>query len=326
MHTRPFPSWLTLLASFLSLILLLSASAWADDDDDDDDNSRKPKKVKKLNDLKDCVFDGAIAKYNATTARWECASDNVGTGTNATTECSGTEVLLANGDCMDLPATLADLIACGPGDTLEVNQEGVWECVEASDCQYPGGSCTVFVTKGSWNGDLTDEVDGACDDAENPGLCAADLLCQMEADDTEGGSTVPISTYVAWLSTPDNHAVDRVGPDLGQNYAVPQPIGTVIATSLTALVSFIDHPIFAIAAHADGSLFSGQPTGVWTGTQGRGLASEGATCGQWDDESATGEVGLAIADPRTFPEDLEAWTSFSEESCTQEYRLYCFQK
>lgn len=156
------------------------------------------------------------------------------------------------------------------------------------DGEEPGA--LVFVTSTTTAGDFG-------------GLASGDAICEARA--AAGG----LSTgFRAWLSDASNDASTRI-PD--QVYK--RTDGQVAATGLAQLTSAtlansIDFDEFG-AAVPFGSA-------VWTGTTSAGTLQSGATCGDWTDTGFTGGAGVTNF--------VAAWTQAVTDSCTQLYRLYCF--
>jgi hypothetical protein len=156
-----------------------------------------------------------------------------------------------------------------------------------------GGPCTVFVTSTTYNGNLG-------------GLAGGDAACQTRA--TAAG--LP-GTFRAWLSTNAVSAGSRFVHSTGPYRLVT---GTTIADDWSDLTDA------TLAAAIDRTEIGTQvPSLVWTGTDASGQTT-GSTCVDWTSSSSASiaRIGSAAATD-------SGWTSTNNDSCTNSYRLYCFQ-
>ena len=176
------------------------------------------------------------------------------------------------------------------------------------------GVCKVFVTSGTYTGNLVSEAANLTLDCSD-GLSCGDAICQRHA-----GLAGLEGEFVAWLSTDTISAVDRLGGDGGQSYA--RVDSTSIATNLTDLTDgSIANSINRIATNTNNAI----PNEVWTGTGGDGANNfSGAlfsNCGNWqsNDENSSGNYGFTTS-------STVGWTAVFELSCDDPYRLYCFQR
>jgi len=156
----------------------------------------------------------------------------------------------------------------------------------------------VFVTSSKFSGDTLG------------GISQADAHCQDAADAAGIGGD-----FRAWISETNNHAIDRI-PDGGPWYTVDRTEMVFSSRS-----NWMTTPIRQISIderatdHSNGTL----EARVWTGTLSGGMAGDmNATCGNWSDPLASGVFGTIF---RTTTE----WTDWSTGSCTEQYRLYCFE-
>jgi hypothetical protein len=157
----------------------------------------------------------------------------------------------------------------------------------------------VFVTSEVYTGDHFGGI-----------LMDADQECGRLATDAglEGG-------WVVWLSAtlPAQDAKDEI---IDGKYVLVDGTGTVIANSKAELLDGnLDN---AIDVDENGDTVSGE-LGVWTGTNADGTNSAGANCGNWQQDSGTGQSGLADADATD-----ATWTDNQTEDCDLSKRLYCF--
>jgi len=154
----------------------------------------------------------------------------------------------------------------------------------------------VFVSSTTTSGDLG-------------GLEGADESCQLLADAALLGGT-----WVAWLSTSDRDAIDRL---LGDGPFLLVGTNEVVAASRAELTSGtlqndIERDEMGVQV----------PAAVWTGTDADGTAADsGNFCDDWSD--ASNEVfGQTGASQMTDA----AWTNANQVFCNLEIRLYCFEQ
>jgi hypothetical protein len=154
----------------------------------------------------------------------------------------------------------------------------------------------VFVSSTTSSGDLG-------------GLEGADESCQELADTALLGGR-----WVAWLSTSERNAIDRLfgdGPFL--------LVGTneVVAASRAALTSGtlqndIERDEMGVQV----------PAAVWTGTDPDGTAADsGSFCADWTDANSElfGQTGASQQTDAT-------WTNANQVFCNLEVRIYCFEQ
>jgi len=186
------------------------------------------------------------------------------------------------------------------------------ECFDDNDCfevavfgPADGGPKTVFVTSGGFNGDLKTRG-GAL-----TGLRGGDALCQAAAED----GVVPPGTYIAWLSTDQKDAIDRL-PANTSGYILPN--GTQVAASKAALVSgSLDNKI---DQNERGDTLS-IPRGVFTGTFADGT-SHPDNCNHW----TTSVFGTNRGRGGNTSRKNAEWTNLGAGTCDSSNRLYCFQR
>ncbi len=177
---------------------------------------------------------------------------------------------------------------------------------------------TIFVTSGSFSGNLIDEASALPGAPFADGLEAGDALCQNLAD--VDGSIVPEGEYVALLSNEDVNAAARLTPTIGPYV---RPDGLPIAADFVALFSvdlFSDdfNLINPIGRDELGEVSFGV---VWTGTFASGMGS-GVDCLQW----TSGDGGLQ-AGRIGFNGNVDArWLSVANQRCDVPSRLYCAQR
>ena len=194
--------------------------------------------------------------------------------------------------------------------TFKVKMDGVAATTTPSG-SGPTTYKQIFVTEGTWNGDLG-------------GISGADGYCQSEAD-LAGLS----GTYRAWLSTESySPASDWSGLSTGFN-AFSLTNGALVATSWSDLIDgSIQHEI---NVSANGTEIVDAQSYVWTGTLINGEAvppssnGPGYNCTNWTSTQATfgsdmGNIGHAKKTDGW-------WTEWTPVNCgNPQARLYCFEQ
>jgi hypothetical protein len=151
------------------------------------------------------------------------------------------------------------------------------------------------------------------------GLAGADAICQDLADNAS--STLPVGTYAAWLSTSIVDARFRVTDDQSNTNTyvrtdgvpVANGFGDIIDGALQSSISFDE---------TGANIIGGVPDYfVWTGTDEFGLGeSDMCTGDNWSIRAGFGDIGWAINSDRQWTSTATIW------ACTEQARLYCFQK
>lgn len=239
--------------------------------------------------LTSCAQDGCVGV---------CGNEVVEPGEDCDT---GGESVGCDGDC--------SLVTCGDGDVNELAGE---ECDDGNDDQFDAcdEDCrvarrTVFVTSGTWTGNLG-------------GVAGADEKCGAAAADAQLDGP-----FRAWLSTEeDSTAKNRIGDDFEGVYELVD--GTRVAVGWTGLTTKdLEH---SIDKDEHGALVNG--TSVWTNTTELG---ESATvipgmghCGEWSTNSNLGDINKPIVGNSSMIGS--EWTkSPVTQSCGTSRHLYCFQ-
>lgn len=148
-----------------------------------------------------------------------------------------------------------------------------WDCI-------PLRPKIVFVTSATYDGDLQTAGMGL------NGLQGADNICNAHAVT----GIVPPGHYVAWLSTDDKHARDRL-PANETGFALPD--GSRIADSKSALLDAENVPLkSAINRDEFGTLVDSEA--VWTGSSADGNRHwSGYNCYDWTYNGGGVEAGTA---------------------------------
>ena len=228
-------------------------------------------------------------KQNQLTAAPGCASTCAGC-------CDG------SGVCQ--PGTTAT--TCGSGGAACVVCAGPEACTSGR-CLVPacgsGGTCRVFVTSTTYDGNLG-------------GLSGADQKCQERAQ----AAGLP-GTYLAWLS-------DRLGNSPSTRFAhasgpYQRVDGVTVANNWADLTDgLLGAPINVMELRT----VVGDPTLAWTHTLTSGAEDQRSSsanhCLHWstnDTSSFLGDTGSAIHSGLS-------WTQYGPIFCSHVRRLYCFQQ
>lgn len=139
------------------------------------------------------------------------------------------------------------------------------------------------------------------------GVTGADAICNKLAK----AAGLP-GTYVAWISTANVDAIDRV-TGAGPWQRVD---GKVVAQNKAQLATGqLTNPLRRDEKGQTPSLAEDR---VWTATGPNGKYVGGSDCGAWTG-TGNGHVGEA-------EHDGNKWTSLVDEACTEVNRVYCFQQ
>lgn len=187
------------------------------------------------------------------------------------------------------------------------------------------GAKRVFVTSLTYTGNLAGEGKAAT------GLQGADNLCASHAAAANLGGT-----WVAWLSSSTENAIDRV-PDVGPWYFVDR------TTKVFESKFYIkEGPRVPLARDERGKTVASSY--VWTGTDNRGqydvrprYYAQGASfpisgCTDWTSAGSGSVGGVHARAAYGLASQTLAWTEAgtgyddSSADCSQQLRLYCFEK
>lgn len=206
-----------------------------------------------------------------------------GSFTFATTVADGFDYAVT---VLTQPAGQTCTVSTGNGTVSGANVAGV-----TVSCVTPCATCTVFATSATSMGNLG-------------GLQGADDVCN-----TLAGSAGLGGTFVAWLSTGDTDAKDRI---VDAEYRLVDGI-TVVANDLADLLdASLDN---AILTDESGNNVAFNE--IWTGTNTNGTANAD-TCSDWTADAGNGHIGNnGNADAQ--------WTSQNSPVCGVAKRFYCFQ-
>lgn len=166
----------------------------------------------------------------------------------------------------------------------------------------------VFVTSQTYQGNLR----GSGADA----LAAADAFCLENAT-----SSIPGSTWRAYLSTPTVAAVNRLPTNVTWHLPLSGPLGPFGAVVFYSRDAIKNGPLTPISVDASGiGIITTPPLPqryVWTGTS-TNTNPHASTCNGWIDEAAEGMTG----DPDTIG---ATWTERDVLPCGKGAQLYCFE-
>lgn len=174
----------------------------------------------------------------------------------------------------------------------------------------------VFVTSGSYTGNLVSEADTLLGGFTGTGLQAGDAICNK----LSGDAGLP-GTYTFWGSDSTTNAKDRVSHSL-----VPYVLtnGDPVADDYLDLTTVcngagtIDCLDTAINRNESQGLVSNQQ--VWTSTTVAGDMNGSNFCDDWEsaDSGFSGALGITGAKNKN-------WTQQTGTTCNNSRRLYCFQ-
>ena len=202
-----------------------------------------------------------------------------------------------------LPFTYNNGVSTGQTASLAVD----WAIFAPSPAPVPAtscnGNCRIFVSSGTYTGDLKSEAITAGGTNINTGFEGADYLCQIDANNPVSGSTY-------WKALLLNNNSTVVGTDYykldNSTLIATASNGDLIWGSGGNLVNIIGIPL----------------TGpdVWTGGYGSGY-----NCNDWTSPSATGSTGNSGAG------NNPSWFQYNFPSCTPpgyigNLGLYCVEQ
>ncbi len=138
-------------------------------------------------------------------------------------------------------------------------------------------------------------------------LKAADNICQSLAE----AARLPKNTYIAWLSSSSETAINRLGSARGWVRADGKPFANERKEIIERLA--ILHPLVV----DERGYHIGIPGGgrVWTGTNAGGTA--GGTCSDWTSTAASGLTG-------NYASVSDVFTDSEVSPCNTANHLYCF--
>lgn len=205
-----------------------------------------------------------------------------------------------------------DAASADDGDVISPPEEDADDAGDVGDAEEPVDAIgdedatphppkRVFVTSSSSTGNIG-------------GLEGADERCNTLAK-----SAGLDGTWLAWLSTPNVNAIDRL-PHLGSYELLD---GTVVVTSKQQLTSGrIEHAIDM----TENKERLTKNRGVWTGTRGNGTAD--ATCNGWTTDSALvlGTLASAIASDVGWTKGAPQGGHPDNWECNTVVGLYCFER
>ncbi|MEZ4449023.1 MAG: hypothetical protein R3B09_06025 [Nannocystaceae bacterium] len=147
------------------------------------------------------------------------------------------------------------------------------------------------------------------------GIAKADKVCTSLAKE----ANLPGALYLAWISTPTNHAITRY---LQQESDPNKPCKYVLADEDQTTLS-LTWEDFRVGKHE--APFNRDEYGVevndspfaWTNTKPDGTAKSTNDCDSWTTDGSYGEVGLVGG--------KEKWSVLSVQSCGAPAHLYCIQ-
>jgi len=140
------------------------------------------------------------------------------------------------------------------------------------------------------------------------GFKVADNICQSLAE----AARLPKNTYVAWLSSSSQNAINRLGSAGGWVRVDGKPFAKERKEIIEGIIL---HPL----AVDEGGRYMGLPGGglVWTGTNADGTLRSDGTCQDWTSTATTGLTG-------NFTGVSDVFTSSVISPCINAGHLYCF--
>ena len=153
------------------------------------------------------------------------------------------------------------------------------------------------------------------------GLAVADAICQNLANIATSTLTLPAGTYAAWLSTSNIDAKFRVTDDQSNTNTYVRTDGVFVANSFGDIIDGALQS--SISLDETGANISGVSPNyyVWTGTDQFGLREPDMCTGDnWSISSGFGRIGWAVSSDSQWTSTATIW------ACTEQARLYCFQK
>ncbi len=190
------------------------------------------------------------------------------------------------------------------------------DCNQLTDSQDPGCARPfkyVFTTSTSYTGNLG-------------GLAGADQKCNAVAAAAQLNPNSPLigaKPFTAWLSIPDNNAIDRVGLGGPSEYRLLDGTSVVFPANDTAPYQALVPPN---QDENGNNLSATVPGSVWTSTNANGVYASGPppsnACTNYT-ESNTTLVRMGLVNIDQFWTDASSGGYYS--FCNYPQRLYCFE-
>ncbi len=224
---------------------------------------------------------------------------------NTLDECS-----IIEGGCVNTPIQV-----CGngtvepPEECDDGNNDDGDGCSAVCEIETPPSDLTVFVTSGSYTGNLVNEANTLTGYSGSDGLEAGDAICSHLADDANLDGT-----YRAWLSS--SAATDPESTFTQGTVPYVLTDGTPIASDWSGLI--VANLMAPVNRDENQSLVSFDH--VWTATSPDGTSDHiNGTCGSWTSAAGTTRVGRNdLTDSR--------WTQWVARNCVDLSKLYCVQQ
>jgi hypothetical protein len=184
-------------------------------------------------------------------------------------------------------------------------------------CKGPDGTCRVFLSTTTTNGDISDGTGltgpaaATCSQSSVTGnpFSVANCICNVDAVSAQGIT----GTFKAWLSTSTIAAPTNMSYDPSSTYTSIMPSGGIIADPSNLLTSgALLSPIVPDATLSDFA---------YTGTNPNGTVEAGGfTCDDWTTSSQfnDGAGGRQVA-------TSGEWTLWENGGCNTPLPLYCFE-
>ena len=158
-------------------------------------------------------------------------------------------------------------------------------------------------------------------DGDLGGLLGADAFCATKAEWFGLGTD---EYWLAWLSTSDTNAADRVFWDsTDDHYPIQNAAGGTVATNKAHFLSG-SHSDCIRAITLSQPPFCLTTNKVWTGTSGDGTYAGSGDCEQWTSDSGCEEA--AVGTPASWYMGWGEWTNSDTLTCNGPQFLICISE
>jgi len=219
------------------------------------------------------------------------------------------------------PAT--EVIGDRPDDTYVTNNT---DCDDTRADINPNATETADLVDNDCDGEIDDGfkyafVTSTLHFGDFGGLAAADTICMNLANIAAATLTLPVGTYAAWLSTSIVDAKFRVTDDQSNTNTYVRTDGVVLANGFEDIINGALQSSISLD-ETGANIIGGVPDYfVWTGTNKFGLREPDMCTGDnWSIRAGLGGIGWAINSDSQWTSTPTFW------HCTEQARLYCFQK
>ena len=161
-------------------------------------------------------------------------------------------------------------------------------------------------------------------DGDLGGLLGADAFCATKAEWFGLGTD---EYWLAWLSTSDTNAADRVFWDSADDHIpIQNAAGGTVATSKADFLSgTLSDCIRSISScPLSTPPYCSSTAEVWTGTSGDGTYANSGDCDQWTSDSGCEEA--AVGKPADWFLRFGEWTDSDTRKCNEPLMLICISE